>query len=153
MSHYWRVSLLALPLASAGMPIYIHVPNFAVIGLVIGVVIGAGAPTVLALIWPARAGYSAFGWMVGLAIAGFVGAAALPQGAALGFGVICVVSGFALGADMVILSALFASSLARAGLQAGQAFGIWSFASKSALKILAIATVITMPRPVFAAPS
>jgi len=87
MSHYWRVSLLAL-------------------------------------IWPARAGYSAFGWMVGLAIAGFVGVAAPPQGAALGFCVICVVSDFALGADMVILSALFASSLARAGLQASQAFEI-----------------------------
>ncbi|MEX1662714.1 hypothetical protein AB4874_13795 [Thioclava sp. 15-R06ZXC-3] len=112
MSHSWRVSLLTLTLASAGVPIYIHVPNFTVIGLVIGVIIGA------------RAGYSAFGWMVGLAIAGFIGAAALPQGAALGFCVIFVVSGFALGADMVILSALFASSLARAGLQASQAFGI-----------------------------
>ncbi|MEO3416380.1 MFS transporter [Roseovarius sp. CAU 1744] len=73
-----------------------------------------------------------------LAIISFVGAAALPPGAAWVFGLICVASGAALGADMVILPALFATTLARAGLQAGQAFGVWSFAAKSSLALAAI---------------
>lgn len=73
-----------------------------------------------------------------LAILSFVGAAALPEGAALGFAVICVASGAALGADMVILPALFATTLSRAGLQAGQAFGVWSFAAKSSLALAAL---------------
>ena len=75
---------------------------------------------------------------MGLAIAGFIGAAALPEGAALGFALICIGSGAALGADMVILPALFSAVLARAGLQAGQAFGLWSFASKMALALAAV---------------
>ena len=73
-----------------------------------------------------------------LAILSFVGAALLPQGAAAAFAVICVASGAALGADMVILPALFATTLSRAGLQAGQAFGVWSFAAKSSLALAAL---------------
>ncbi|KFE36220.1 MFS transporter [Thioclava atlantica] len=72
-----------------------------------------------------------------LSIASFIGAAVLPKGAALGFAAICLGSGVALGADMVILPALFASALGRAGLRAGQAFGIWSFAAKLALALAA----------------
>ncbi|OWU83518.1 sodium:galactoside symporter [Oceanicola sp. 22II-s10i] len=72
-----------------------------------------------------------------LAIVSFIGAYALPAGAALPFAVICVASGVALGADMVILSALFASTLSRAGLQAGQAFGFWNFCTKATLAIAA----------------
>ena len=73
-----------------------------------------------------------------LAIISFVGAAALPAGAAWGFAAICLASGVALGADMVILPALFATTLSRADLQAGQAFGIWSFAAKSSLALAAL---------------
>ncbi|NVO24677.1 MFS transporter [Donghicola mangrovi] len=72
-----------------------------------------------------------------LSIISFVGAFALPSGAALAFGVICVASGAALGADMVILAALFSAALARAGMQAGQAFGIWNFSAKATLAIAA----------------
>ncbi|WP_240504197.1 MFS transporter [Thioclava sp. JM3] len=72
-----------------------------------------------------------------LAIVSFVGAFSLPTGAALPFAAICIGSGVALGADMVILSALFASALSRAGLQAGQAFGIWNFSAKATLAIAA----------------
>lgn len=72
-----------------------------------------------------------------LAIVSFVGAFALPAGAAVPFAVVCVASGIALGADMVILSALFAAVLSRAGLQAGQAFGFWNFCTKATLAIAA----------------
>ncbi|MGO4852340.1 MFS transporter [Phaeovulum sp. W22_SRMD_FR3] len=72
-----------------------------------------------------------------LAIASFIGAFALPPGAALAFAAICIGSGLALGADMVILSGLFTAALARAGLQAGQAFGFWNFSAKATLAIAA----------------
>ncbi|MDE4132795.1 MFS transporter [Phaeobacter sp. QD34_3] len=77
-----------------------------------------------------------------LAILSFISAAALPEGAALAFALICLGSGAALGADMVILPVLFSSALARAGIQAGQAFGLWSFAAKLAL---AAAALILLP--------
>lgn len=72
-----------------------------------------------------------------LAIASFVGAALLAPGQAGIFALICVVSGVALGADMVLLPALFSIALSRAGVQASLAFGIWSFAGKLALTLAA----------------
>lgn len=72
-----------------------------------------------------------------LAIASFAWAATLNGGEALAFGLICIGSGFAAGADMLILPALFSATLARAGLQTGQAFGFWSFANKMTLAIAA----------------
>ncbi|SLN56666.1 putative symporter YagG [Falsiruegeria litorea R37] len=77
-----------------------------------------------------------------LAILSFVGAALLPAGAALPFALICIASGAALGADMVILPILFASTLQRADLKAGQAFGIWSFTLKMSL---ALAAALVLP--------
>ncbi|MBO9474259.1 MFS transporter [Shimia sp. R10_1] len=77
-----------------------------------------------------------------LAIGGFVGAAFLSAGNALGFAIICVASGAALGADMVILPALFSVSLTKARLSASLAFGIWSFAGKLAL---ALAAFLVLP--------
>lgn len=72
-----------------------------------------------------------------LAIASFVGAALLVPGQAGIFALICVASGAALGADMVLLPALFSIALSRAGVQASLAFGIWSFAGKLALTLAA----------------
>lgn len=77
-----------------------------------------------------------------LAILSFLWAALLPPGATLAFAVICIVSGFATGADMLLLPTLFSGALARAGLQTGQAFGLWSFANKIAL---AVAAGIVLP--------
>ena len=77
-----------------------------------------------------------------LAIASFVGAALLPAGAAMGFALICLGSGAALGADMVILPLLFSATLHRAGLEAGQAFGFWSLAGKLSF---ALAAIILLP--------
>ncbi|NNE79873.1 MAG: sodium:galactoside symporter [Silicimonas sp.] len=72
-----------------------------------------------------------------LAIAGFVGAGVLAPGNLVGFVLICVASGAALGADMVILPAMFSVALTRAGLNASAAFGIWSFAGKLGLALAA----------------
>lgn len=77
-----------------------------------------------------------------LAIAAFIGAALLPSGAALGFALVCAGSGAALGADMVLLPLMFSLRLNRAGLEAGQAFGLWSAAAKLAL---ASAAVLLLP--------
>jgi Na+/melibiose symporter-like transporter len=70
---------------------------------------------------------------MGLAVAAFAGTALLQPGALWTFSGICIVSGVALGADMVILPALFSRSLAEARLPAGQAFGLWALVSKLAL--------------------
>ncbi|MGB7316659.1 MAG: MFS transporter [Planktotalea sp.] len=77
-----------------------------------------------------------------LAIASFIGAAFLGAGDAMGFAAICIASGAALGADMVLLPALFSIALTKAGLNASTAFGIWSFAGKLAL---ALAAAIALP--------
>ncbi len=68
-----------------------------------------------------------------LAVARFVGAALLGPGSALTFAAVCVASGATLGADMVILPAMFSVALTQAGLSASQAFGLWSFAGKLGL--------------------
>jgi Na+/melibiose symporter-like transporter len=77
-----------------------------------------------------------------LAIASFAGAAALGPGSLPGFALICAVSGATLGADMVLLPAMFSIALTRAGLNASAAFGIWSFAGKLAL---ALAAALALP--------
>jgi Na+/melibiose symporter-like transporter len=77
-----------------------------------------------------------------LSILGFVGAAFLSQGNMIGFAAICVASGVALGADMVVLPTMFSVVLNKAGLNASAAFGIWSFAGKLGL---ALAAFIVLP--------
>ncbi|MGB3313488.1 MAG: MFS transporter [Albidovulum sp.] len=72
-----------------------------------------------------------------LAVLGFVGAAFLAPGNLSGFALICIASGAALGADMVILPAMFSVALTSAGLNASAAFGIWSFAGKLGLALAA----------------
>ncbi len=77
-----------------------------------------------------------------LAILGFVGAGFLDTGQGTAFALICIVSGAALGADMVVLPAMFSIALTRAGLNASAAFGIWSFAGKLGL---ALAAFLVLP--------
>jgi Na+/melibiose symporter-like transporter len=77
-----------------------------------------------------------------LTIAGFVGAGFLAEGNIVGFAAICIASGAALGADMVVLPAMFSVTLTKAGLKASAAFGIWSFAGKLGL---ALAAFIVLP--------
>ncbi len=84
-----------------------------------------------------------------LAILGFAGAAFLAPGNLTGFAVICLASGAALGADMVILPAMFSVALTRAGLKASLAFGIWSFAGKLGLALAAFAVLPVLERSGF----
>ncbi|WP_406650537.1 MFS transporter [Aliisedimentitalea scapharcae] len=72
-----------------------------------------------------------------LSILGFVGAAFLAPGNMAGFTAICIASGAALGADMVLLPAMFSVALTNAGLKASAAFGLWSFAGKLGLALAA----------------
>ena len=76
------------------------------------------------------------------AIVAFVGAATLGPGAGLAFGAICVMSGAATGADMVILPALFSRTVLVQGVPSGIAFGVWSFAQKISL---ALAAALVLP--------
>ena len=73
-----------------------------------------------------------------LSIVAFLWAASLGTGAMIAFGVICVASGAALGADMTLLPAIFAQRLAAMG-QGGEAaaFALWSFVSKLSLAVAA----------------
>ncbi len=84
-----------------------------------------------------------------LAILGFVGAALLTPGNLAGFAIICLASGAALGADMVVLPAMFSVVLTRAGLNASAAFGIWSFAGKLGLALAAFFTLPLLERSGF----
>lgn len=85
-----------------------------------------------------------------LAILGFVGAGFLAPANPTGFAAICIASGVALGADLVILPAMFSVALTRSGLQPSLAFGIWSFAGKLGLALAAFATLPLLERSGFA---
>jgi len=79
---------------------------------------------------------------MGLAIASFVGVAGLQTGAVAGFALVCVGSGLALGADMVLLPALFSVTLDEENIQGGAGFGLWSLAGKLSL---ALAAALVLP--------
>ncbi len=75
----------------------------------------------------------------------FVWAFGLAPGAAVGFGAICVLSGFALGADLALPPALLAGVIARAGHGAGREaayFGVWNWGVQMTL---ALAAGIALP--------
>lgn len=74
-----------------------------------------------------------------LSIVTFIFAATLGAGDLVAFGVICVASGVALGADMTLLPAIFARRLASIETKGGEAvaFGLWSFVSKLSLAFAA----------------
>ena len=81
-------------------------------------------------------------WLAGmlLAIAAFIWAAALGAGDLIGFTIVCLASGLALGADLALPGALLAGVIQRAG-HSGQSegayFGWWNFAIKLNLALAA----------------
>ncbi|MFT5589771.1 MAG: GPH family glycoside/pentoside/hexuronide:cation symporter [Bradyrhizobium sp.] len=86
-------------------------------------------------------------WMLSmlLAVAGFIWAYALGAGDATAFGVICVLSGLTLGADLALPPALLAAVIHQAGdsgKREGVYFGSWSWATKMNL---ALAAGISLP--------
>ena len=80
---------------------------------------------------------------MGLALVVFAWAGLLGAGDTWAYGLICVLSGFALGADLALPPSLLADLLARpGGLQApraasGAAFGWWNFVTKANLALAA----------------
>ena len=83
------------------------------------------------------------GWGMALSVVTFFWAAFLMPGQILSFAVISALSGAALGADMVLLPALFARRLADLGDASDSfAFGLWSFVSKLCL---AFAAALLLP--------
>jgi GPH family glycoside/pentoside/hexuronide:cation symporter len=74
-----------------------------------------------------------------LSIAAFALAVTLGPGDTWVFGLICLASGAALGADMTLLPALFARRMAKVSPGASEGFGLWSFVSKFTLALAAVA--------------
>jgi glycoside/pentoside/hexuronide:cation symporter, GPH family len=84
-------------------------------------------------------------WGMALSIAAFMGAAVLGAGDEVAYLLICVTSGAALGADLVVPPALLAGVIQRTGAQGqaeGRWFGWWSMATKLTL---ALAAGIALP--------
>jgi glycoside/pentoside/hexuronide:cation symporter, GPH family len=86
-------------------------------------------------------------WLTGmvLAVAVFIWVLSLGPGAMFGFGVICVLSGAILGADLSLPPAILAGVIFRGGhrgTREGAYFGIWNLATKLNL---ALAAGISLP--------
>ncbi len=78
-------------------------------------------------------------------------ASTLGAGDVAEFAVVCIASGAMVGADNVILPALFARRMAVIAPEAGQGFGLWSFASKLTLAFAAVALLPLLERAGFVA--
>lgn len=76
------------------------------------------------------------------AIVSFAFAYFIPAGASLAFSIVCVFSGLFLGCELYLLPVIFAQRLADHHIQAGAAFGIWSFVGKVSL---ALAAALVLP--------
>lgn len=77
-----------------------------------------------------------------LAIFAFGGALFLGVGDQWWFALVCVASGAAMGADLTLLPALFATRMGQIAPSAAEGFGLWSFVSKFTL---ALAAAILLP--------
>lgn len=73
-----------------------------------------------------------------MSIVAFGFAVFLGPGDTIAFGLICVASGIALGADMTLLPALFAARMQQVSPAAAEGFSLWSFVSKITLAIAAV---------------
>jgi len=81
-------------------------------------------------------------WLIGMvaSVLAFAWAFALGAGEWIAFGVICAVTGLALGADLAMPPALLAGAIAAAGghgAREGAYFGVWSLATKLNLALAA----------------
>lgn len=79
-----------------------------------------------------------------LAILAFSGALTLGPGDWQLFAVVCLFSGFALGADLTLLPAIFATRMARIAPSAAEGFGLWNFVSKFTLAFAAVTLLPTL---------
>lgn len=79
-----------------------------------------------------------------LAIFAFGGALFLGAGNTLAFAVVCIGSGAALGADLTLLPAMFATRMAKIAPSAAEGFGLWSLVSKFTLAFAAVMLLPTL---------
>ncbi len=77
-------------------------------------------------------------WLASMALAmiAFAGASLVGDGDLVAFGLICLFSGLALGADLALPAAI-AADMGRRQAQAGTCFGIWNFVAKANLALAA----------------
>lgn len=78
---------------------------------------------------------------MGLAIVAFALTGLLGPGDTAAFALICIATGAALGADLTLLSALFAKRMARVLPDASTGFALWAFVSKATLALAAISVL------------
>ena len=104
----------------------------------------AGAAGLPLWVWLARRIGKGRAWLVsmGVAIAAFVWAFFLPPGGAVAYGVICLLSGLALGADLALPPSMLADVIdadeaSGRGRNEGAYFGLWSLATKMNLALSA----------------
>jgi GPH family glycoside/pentoside/hexuronide:cation symporter len=86
-----------------------------------------------------------------LAILAFLWTLMLGAGDLIPFALICAASGAALGADLTLLPAIFATGLASLGTGEAAAFSLWSFMSKLSLALAALTVLPTLQSAGFAA--
>jgi GPH family glycoside/pentoside/hexuronide:cation symporter len=79
-----------------------------------------------------------------LSIVSLAFALTLGAGDWVAFAIICLASGAALGADLTLLPALFATRMAQISPSAAEGFGLWSFVSKFTLAFAAVALLPTL---------
>lgn len=104
----------------------------------------AGAAGLPLWVWLARRIGKGRAWLasMGVAIAAFVWAFFLPPGGAVAYGVICLLSGLALGADLALPPSMLADVIdadeaSGRGRHEGAYFGLWSLATKMNLALSA----------------
>ena len=118
----------------------LHLENYA--GLFLGVYFIAGAASMPLWVALARRLGEARTWLISmlLAVAAFGWAFGLMAGSATAFGIICVMSGFTLGADLALPPALLTAVIGKAGhsgQREGAYFGAWNWATKMNLALAA----------------
>ncbi|MCV6574156.1 MAG: MFS transporter [Cohaesibacter sp.] len=74
---------------------------------------------------------------MGLAMLSFIWAFTLEAGDLAYFALVCIASGAALGADMMLLPALFSRYQSHAKISPALAFGFWNFCGKASLALAA----------------
>ena len=116
-------------------------------GMFLIVYFGAAALSIALWVRLAARFGEARAWVGGMLLASvvFVWAFILPPGAALAFGAICVLSGFAVGADLALPPALLAGVIADAGHSGSREsayFGVWNWGVQITL---ALAAGISLP--------
>lgn len=76
---------------------------------------------------------------MGVAVLAFALALTLESGDTALFAVICVATGAAMGADLTLLPAAFATRMAKIAPNAAEGFGLWALVSKLSLAFAAVA--------------